>query len=235
MHLGERDGERESGAKHRVGEAVRRNVGGGAERYPIRVQDRAFGYHLNLFLEFAVARRAVDAAATCENGVAAAPPIDGVARRGSEEGEQPVGLQVDGGDGRGCLVFGSRPHRFGQIGRPHGSRCGLVGGGWHGGTPPGALPSEPRPSGSGRAAASGAASVTEAAAGSAAWGAASATGAVSGSVASGKASATGAVSGSVASGKASATGAVSGSVVNRSLTVAAPMEGSAPSVSGTGW
>src|SRR5450759_3723458 len=105
MHLGQRDGERESGAEHRVCEPVRRNVGSGAERRPIGVQDGAFGHHPNLFLEFAASRRAVDAAAARENGVAAAPPIDGVARRGSEQREQPVGLQVNGGsrNGRGGL------------------------------------------------------------------------------------------------------------------------------------
>ena len=67
MHLGQRDGERESGAEHRVCEPVRRHVGGGPERHAIGVQDASFGHHLNLFLEFAASRRAVDAAAAGEN------------------------------------------------------------------------------------------------------------------------------------------------------------------------
>ena len=80
MHLGQRDGERESGAEDRVGEPVGRDIGGGAQRHAIGVQDGAFGHHLNLFLEFAASRRAVDAAAAGEHGVAAAAPIDGIVR-----------------------------------------------------------------------------------------------------------------------------------------------------------
>ena len=84
MHLGQRDGERESGAEHGVGEPVGRDIGGGAQRHTIGVQDGAFRHHLNLFLEFAASRRAVDAAAAGEHRVAAARPIDGIAGRGSE-------------------------------------------------------------------------------------------------------------------------------------------------------
>ena len=57
MHLGQRNGEREAGAEDRVREAVRRDVGGGAQRHAVGVQDGAFGHHLNLFLEFAASRR----------------------------------------------------------------------------------------------------------------------------------------------------------------------------------
>src|ERR1017187_10344569 len=68
MHLGQRGGERESGAGHRVGEPVRRDVGGGAERHAIDVQDASFGHHLNLFLKVAASRRrAVDTAAAGVN------------------------------------------------------------------------------------------------------------------------------------------------------------------------
>src|SRR5260370_13961971 len=96
MDLGQRDGEREAGAEYGMREAVWRDVGGGAQRDAVGVQDGAFGHHLNLFLEFAASRGAVDAAAAGQNGVAAASPIDGVLGSGSEEGEQPVGLQTRG-------------------------------------------------------------------------------------------------------------------------------------------
>src|ERR1035438_4832062 len=130
MHLGQRDGERESGAEDGVCEAVRRDVGGGAERHAIHVQDASFGHHLNLFLKVAASRRrAVDTAAAGENGVAAAAPIDGVRRRGREQREQPVGLQVDSGNGNrwGGYDFRGHAHGFGEIGRKHGGRHGRVG------------------------------------------------------------------------------------------------------------
>jgi len=67
--------------------AVGRDIGSGAARFGSGEEDGAFGHHLNLFLELAGTGGAVDTAAAGENGVVAAGPIDGVARRGREKGE----------------------------------------------------------------------------------------------------------------------------------------------------
>ena len=47
MHLGQPDGERKAGAKHRVRKAIGRHVGRGTARHAIGVQDGALGDHLN--------------------------------------------------------------------------------------------------------------------------------------------------------------------------------------------
>ncbi len=80
MHLGQPDGEREAGAKHRVRKAIGRHVGRGTARHAIGVQHGALGDHLNLLLQFTTARRAVDPPSASQYGVTAAPPIHRIGR-----------------------------------------------------------------------------------------------------------------------------------------------------------
>ena len=89
---GNRNGDCESGAIHRMRKTFGRDVAGRAAQFVRRQQHGALGDHRGRLLRLAPARAAFDAAAPRDGGVVAALPIHRIVFSGRVERQQPVRL-----------------------------------------------------------------------------------------------------------------------------------------------